>query len=88
MATAFLVAEACAVCARDWPSREVPTIYTLESIDAQVPPQPIYDHCVEDEDPALFEALLADRRRFWGAGGAPSLRSREQTRGAEESRLR
>ena len=67
MATAFLVAEACAVCARDWPSREVPTIYTQESIDAQVPPEPICDHCVEDEDPTLFEALLADRRRFWGS---------------------
>lgn len=45
----------------------MPTVYTLASIDDGDPPQPVCDLCVERADPALFESLLADRRRYFAS---------------------
>lgn len=69
MATAWITAQTCAVCGRDWPNPfdPIPTIYTQQSIDADLPPDPICDFCVQEHDPELFAALLADRQRFWAS---------------------
>ena len=67
MTTTFVPADNCAVCGREWVQGQipVPTIYTVASIEAGLPPHPIRDYCVEQHSPALFEELLADRRRFY-----------------------
>jgi hypothetical protein len=56
----------CPICESDIPAddRDVPFVFTAESLDSGDPPQPICDACVEREAPDTFEALLEDRRRF------------------------
>lgn len=55
----------CAVCKGEWhQTHPVPSVYTLASIEADLPLIPICDHCVEQHDPALFDELLAERRLF------------------------
>jgi hypothetical protein len=65
--TTFFDQDLCAVCGRDWQAgtTPVPTAYTVESIDAGMPPEPVCDHCVEQHDPALFKQLMAERKYFW-----------------------
>lgn len=67
IASAFFASPTCAMCGREWEpfADPVPTAYTVESIDADAPPEPVCDFCVERHDPELFVALLADRRRFY-----------------------
>jgi len=56
------------VCGREWWQQDpVPTIYTVASIEAELPPEPICDHCVEQHDLDLFAALLAERQRYWSS---------------------
>jgi hypothetical protein len=64
--TAFFAVERCAICGREWEraSTPVPTVYTLASIEAEMPPEPVCDFCVEERDPALFRELLVERQRF------------------------
>jgi len=58
----------CVVCGREWWQQDpVPTIYTVASIEAELPPEPICDHCVEQHDLDLFAALLAERQRYWSS---------------------
>jgi hypothetical protein len=66
MVTTFFAGHRCAVCGRDWPPHDppYPGIFTEASIDADDVPAPVCDYCVEEHDPELFDALLADRRRF------------------------
>jgi len=58
----------CVVCGGErWQQDPVPTVYPVASIEAELPPEPIYDHCVEQHDPHLFAALLAERQRYWSS---------------------
>jgi hypothetical protein len=58
----------CAVCGSEWwQDHPVPTVYSVASIEAELPAEPICDHCVERHDPDLFGALPADRQRFWSS---------------------
>jgi hypothetical protein len=65
--TTFFARETCAVCRREWSGGQtpVPTVYTIASIEAELPPEPVCDHCVEQHDPDLFAELMADRKYFW-----------------------
>jgi hypothetical protein len=58
----------CVLCNRDWPPEpQVPTAYTIESIAAELPPEVVCDHCIEDRYPeATFAELMAERQRFLG----------------------
>lgn len=64
--TTWFAADHCATCGREWiqGTTPVPSAYTVESIEAGDPPQPVCDHCVEEKYAALFERLLAERRSF------------------------
>ena len=59
--------EACGVCEREWPMQAipVPSYYTVASIETGNVPVPVCDHCIEQHSAEMFEALLADRRRFY-----------------------
>ncbi len=66
----FFAAEHCAVCGdnQEWEAdHPVPRAYTTESVedDSRVC-EPVCDRCIEQHyPPALFEALLAHRQRFY-----------------------
>ena len=66
--TSFFATDVCAVCGREWEQGQtpVPTAYTVESIEAELPPEPVCDHCIEDRylEPTFAE-LMAERQRFW-----------------------
>ncbi|MDX6648908.1 MAG: hypothetical protein QOJ97_859 [Solirubrobacteraceae bacterium] len=69
IATTFFASPRCAVCGREWEqgATPVPTVYTVASFEAELPPEPVCDYCVEEHDPELFEELLAERRRFYAS---------------------
>ena len=59
----------CVVCRREWEPGQtpVPSAYTVESIEADLPPQVVCDYCVEEHYPEAFAELLEDRERFWSS---------------------
>lgn len=60
----------CAVCGREWEPGQtpVPSAYTVESIEADNPPEVVCDHCIEDRYPdATYAELMAERERFWAS---------------------
>lgn len=66
----LLAAEHCTICGDglQWEAdHPVPTAYTADSInDGSRLYEPVCDRCIEQHyPPALLEALLADRRRFY-----------------------
>jgi hypothetical protein len=63
----FFHVERCAACGRGWEMHDppVPTYFTVASIEVDDPPVPVCDLCIEQHDPARFDALLAERQRFY-----------------------
>lgn len=65
--TAAVTATTCAVCGRYCPMLDmpIPTAYTVASIDADDPPVPVCDHCIETRYPnETWDELRAERRRY------------------------
>ena len=68
IATTFFAVEQCALCGRGLGQRHpVPTAYAVESIEAELPPVPVCDFCIEKRYPDLHGELLAERRRFYAS---------------------
>jgi len=64
--TTFFDSDVCAVCGREWEQGQtaVATAYSVESIDAGRPPEPVFDFCIQKHDPKTFAELLEERQRF------------------------
>ena len=68
VATSFFSQDNCAICGREWDTERTmpfPTAYTVESIDAGDPPQPVCDDCIHEHyPPDVVTHLQAERRYF------------------------
>lgn len=68
--TAGAAADRCAICGREWETERTmpfPNAYTVQSINAGDPPQPVCDGCISEHYPPDVVAHLQAERRYFEA---------------------